>query len=230
LMLNSRKGNEPTSRSQVVQVAQDSEISASEAPPSSTISGIIKKDDGSLLSRAVNLQFRSTTTQTVVAQSDANGEFALRQGQNVVPGTYEVTVPGAFAIRSVSAEGAKVSNHMVEIGAGQNVRLTIVVSQGSGQVKEVALKEGKAVDGVMIVLVPHDPEQNRELFRRDQSDSDGSFNLFGILPGKYTLIALENAWDSDWSSPAFLQKYLPAGEPIQINANEKLQFKVQVQP
>jgi hypothetical protein len=231
LALNSSKGNESTTRSQVLQVIQDSEINASEALPSSSISGVIKKDDGSPFSRPVNLQLRASTTQAVlVAQSDANGEFALRQGQNVVPGTYEVTVPGAFAIRSLTAEGAKVSGHSVEIGPGQNVRLSVVVAQGTGQIKGVALKTGKPIDGVMIVLVPQDPEHNRELVRRDQSDSDGSFNLFGILPGKYTLIALENAWDSDWSGAALIQKYLAAGEPVQINADDKLQFKVQVQP
>jgi hypothetical protein len=230
LALNSSKGNESTTRSQVLQVIQDAEINASEALPSSSISGVIKKDDGSPFSRPTNLQFRSSTTRTVlVAQVDLNGEFALK-GQNAMPGTYEVTVAGAVAIRSLTADGAKVSGHSVEIGPGQNVRVSVVVSEGSGQVKGFALKDGKPMDGVMIVLVPQDPERNRELFRRDQSDSDGSFNLSGILPGKYTLIALENAWDSDWSSPGFLQKYLAAGEPVQISANDKLQFKVQVQP
>ena len=228
LALHSSKGNEST-RSQLIQLAQDAEINASEALSSSSISGVIQKDDGSSFSRPVNLQFRGSTTQAVlVARSDANGNFAL-QGQTAVPGTYEVSVPGAFAIRSLTAEGAKVSGHTVEIGPGQNLRLTVVVAQGTGEVKGVALQDGKPVDGVMIVLVPADPEHNRELFRRDQSDSDGSFSLSGILPGKYTLIALDNAWDSDWSSPAFLRKYLTAGEPVQIRADEKLECKVQVQ-
>ncbi len=67
-----------------------------------------------------------------------------------------------------------------------------------------------------------------DLFRRDQSDSDGSFNLYGILPGKYTVIAIENGWDFDWFSPGVLQKYLPSGEPVTVSPNSKLNVKVHV--
>jgi hypothetical protein len=81
----------------------------------------------------------------------------------------------------------------------------------------------------MVVLVPQDPEHNRDLFRRDQTDSDGSFNLVNILPGKYAVVAIENGWDLEWSNPGVLQKYLAASEPVQVTANAKLELKVKVQ-
>jgi hypothetical protein len=68
------------------------------------------------------------------------------------------------------------------------------------------------------------------LFRRDQSDSDGSFTLPAILPGKYTVIAIENGWDLDWYTPSVLQKYLPAGERVDVSPESKLEVKVNVQP
>jgi len=110
------------------------------------------------------------------------------------------------------------------------VKLTVVVSKGSGHITGVALKDGKPLDGIMVVLVPEIPEHNLVLFRRDQSDSDGSFNLPGVLPGKYTVIALENGWDLDWYTPGVLQKYLPAGKPVDVNPNAKLDVRVNVQP
>ena len=229
LGLVSSKGTETMMFSQTVQLAGDSEISAADLSVSATISGIIQMDDGSALSQRAYLRFHSVTTgATFEVQSEPNGEF---QAQGIAPGIYGVTVlqPGASAVKSMSATGANVSGRTVEIVSGQDVRLTLVVSKGSAIVTGLALKDGKPADGVMIVLVPQNPEHNLVLFRRDQSDSDGSFNLLGILPGKYTIVAIENGWDLEWLSPRVLQKYLSGGEKLQINANAKMEVKVNVQ-
>jgi hypothetical protein len=77
--------------------------------------------------------------------------------------------------------------------------------------------------------VPQEFERNSELVRRDQSDSDGSFNLYEVLPGKYTVIAIENGWEAEWSSPDVLQKYLAGGEKVLVSANGKVEVKVNVQ-
>ncbi len=53
----------------------------------------------------------------------------------------------------------------------------------------------------MIVLLPKNPAQWRALTRRDQSDSDGSFALRSVAPGEYTVIAIEDGWQLDWTSP-----------------------------
>jgi hypothetical protein len=81
----------------------------------------------------------------------------------------------------------------------------------------------------MIVLVPKDPANNLALFRRDQSDSDGTFTLPNIVPGPYTLLAIANGWDLEWASPVVLQPYLKAGEAVQVPGEGKLQVKVPVQ-
>jgi carboxypeptidase family protein len=225
------KANEPTSRSQTLQLTGDTEINASDAPPSATVSGVITMDNDSPLSGPAFLRLHSVATGAVFdTQSEANGEFSFN-GQAIPAGTYGVIIaqPPASAVRSMSAIGAKVSGRTVEIGSSPDVRLSVVISKGSGVVKGFALKDGKPADGVMIVLVPQNPEHNLVLFRRDQSDSDGSFNLRGILPGKYTVVAIENGWDLEWFTPSVLQKYLAGGEKVQVNANGKLEVKVNVQ-
>jgi hypothetical protein len=188
-------------------------------------------DDGSLLSQQAYLRFHNVATAvTYDVQSGLHGEFTL-QGQNLTPGRYGVTLtqPPASAVKSMSGNSGSISGHTVDIGSAQDVRLRIVITEGSGLVTGVALKDGKPLDGVMIVLVPQNPERNLVLFRRDQSDSDGSFNLEGILPGKYTVIAIENGWDLEWSSPAVLQKYLASGEPVQLGPNGRIELRVNVQ-
>jgi hypothetical protein len=77
-------------------------------------------------------------------------------------------------------------------------------------------REGKAVAGAMVVLVPKNPEQNRELFRRDQADLDGSFELRDVAPGAYSVLAIANGWHLDWSMPAVIEPYLKNGQNVMI--------------
>ena len=226
-----QKGKESTERTQVVQLTQDADLNLSEAGASEGVSGVVKTDDGSALPE-IGVQLHNRATGQVFHMPvDANGEFALKN-QQAPAGTYDVFVnaPSALGIKSVLATGAKVSGRSLELSGSEDVRLAVLVAKGSGTVTGVALKDAKPLEGVMVVLVPEVPEHNLGLFRRDQSDSDGSFNLRGILPGKYTVVAIENGWDLDWLTPAVLQKYLPGGQAIEVAPGAKLEVKVNAQP
>ena len=78
-------------------------------------------------------------------------------------------------------------------------------------------------------MVPEVPDHNLVLFRRDQSDSDGSFLLPAVHPGKYTVLAIEDGWDLEWLTPGVLQKYLPGGEVVEVTPNATLEVKLKVQ-
>ena len=84
----------------------------------------------------------------------------------------------------------------------------------------------------MVVLVPKNPEANHELFRRDQSDLDGTFTFRSVIPGAYTAIAIENGWDLDWSKPAVLLRYAARGQNILVGGPRtaiQLQNPIEVQ-
>jgi hypothetical protein len=101
-------------------------------------------------------------------------------------------------------------------------------------VEGFAKRDGKAVAGAMIVLVPKDREGNRDLFRRDQSDLDGSFSLREVVPGTYTVVAIENGWDLDWSEPGVIAHYCMKGHTISVSSRSAgtvpLVDPVEVQP
>jgi len=65
--------------------------------------------------------------------------------------------------------------------------------------------------------VPKNPEANRDRFRRDQSDFDGSFSLPNVIPGTYTIVAIENGWDLDWVTPTALAKYVDYGQKVTVD-------------
>jgi hypothetical protein len=72
-------------------------------------------------------------------------------------------------------------------------------------------------------------EYELTLIRRDQSDSDGTFSLYNVLPGKYTVVAIRNEWDQPWLSPGVMQPFLKSGEVIDVSAHSRPNIKVTVQ-
>jgi uncharacterized protein (DUF2141 family) len=150
--------------------------------------------------------------------------------QVIPPGSYEVSLQSAerLFIKSLSASGAVLTGRTLQIKGGRPVKLSMVAAQGEGQITGVALHDGKPAAGAMVVLVPTDPANNHVLFRRDQSNSDGSFNLVNVVPGRYTLVAIENGWDQEWMNPEVLKKFTAQGEPVIVEVRGKYSVKVNV--
>jgi len=86
----------------------------------------------------------------------------------------------------------------------------------------------------MIVLVPRNPEENRDRIRRAESDLDGSFSLPNVIPGSYTILAIENGWDLDWAEPAVLAGYLKHGQTFEVGDRSRTTMHrddaIEVQP
>ena len=100
----------------------------------------------------------------------------------------------------------------------RSLSLTVTVALGKTNIEGFAFKDGRGQAGVMVVLVPKDPAASLEEFRLDQSDSDGSFLLHQVIPGDYTLVAIEDGWDLNWGRPEATRPYLPKGIPITVTA------------
>jgi hypothetical protein len=139
--------------------------------------------------------------------------------QQVAAGKYEVLVwgPGTrYSVAHMSVDGAQISGHSLSLAAGTSSSVSLAVVTGDAEIQGTATRTGKGVAGAMVVLVPKNPEADRELFRRDQSDLDGTFLLRNVIPGSYTLLAIENGWDLDWSQPGVIALYLKRGRKVEV--------------
>ena len=122
-----------------------------------------------------------------------------------------------YTIGRISQQGgAEVEGHDVTVGEGATVEVDATLMAGIVSVEGVVKKNGKPLSGVMVALVPKDPRTHLERFRRDQSDMDGTFMVGGILPGTYTLIAVEDGWGFAWMKEGVLEKYLAKGQQLNI--------------
>jgi len=147
---------------------------------------------------------------------DAKGEVELQQ---VPPGRYDVVLWGParpYSIAQMSAEGATVSGRTLTVTPGASASVSLTLVGGSSSLEGTAKLAGKAFAGAMVVLVPKNPELNRDLFRRDQSDLDGTFSLRNVVSGSYTVLAIESGWDLEWSQPGVIAAYLSHGRAIEV--------------
>ncbi len=163
------------------------------------------------------------------ARITGEGEFEF--DQPIMPGRYEVSIGSGdgWYLKSFTASGATASGRTLEISGSNPVRLTLNIGHGLARVDGVAVREGKPWAGAMILLVPQDAANSNVLVRRDQSDSDGTFTLYNVVPGRYTLLALEDGWRLPWSNPKVLQGYLAQGHSIEIPPGARTEATVQVQ-
>jgi len=218
-------------RTQNLQVSNDAEIDATQSAPSVVVSGILKLDDASPVPQPARVLLRNLTTgQGFTADVSATGEFSFKNNLSEM-GSYELVIiePQTLFIRSLSSTGVKTTGRSFQIAGAQDVSVTINASKGTGHITGTALKKDKPVSGVMIVLAPLDLRSNPGLFRRDQSDSDGTFSLNAVVPGRYTLMAIEDGWDLEWDDPDVLKKYLAGGERVEIAPHQQSDTKVNVQ-
>jgi hypothetical protein len=165
---------------------------------------------------------------------DAAGKVSF---EDVAAGKYTFRVNAGgerYAIVRMDSQGAANSGHELNVTAGASMELNVYVAEGVVSVHGFAKRGGKPMAGIMIALIPKDPESHLDRFRRDQSDSDGSFVLPGVIPGSYTLVAVEDAWGFPWLQPGALARYVKHGQNLTIGELMKgsvhLPEPVEVQP
>jgi Carboxypeptidase regulatory-like domain len=129
---------------------------------------------------------------------------------------YELSVgaPPGLRIEDIQATGAKVAGHKITTDGTGEVHLVVHVTQFNLAIEGTAIQAGKPFAGAMMLLLPESGDE--ESVRRDQSDSDGTFHLDGIAPGKYRLMALEHGWELEWMKPEIRKSLLAKGIELEV--------------
>jgi hypothetical protein len=139
----------------------------------------------------------------------------------VPAGVWELLVSSEdrlLPVSSIAAGGQKHAGNRVTV-TDHSLKLAVTVVPAESRVEGFARKNDKGLAGVMVVLVPRDPAAHGDQFRRDQSDSDGSFSLHDVAPGEYTVVAIEDGWKLDWARPEVIGRYLPNGVAVTVTEN-----------
>jgi hypothetical protein len=159
----------------------------------------------------------SATGTMSAARHTGKGHLSWGGGQ-LRGGKYEIglTQSPGYYIDRISATGAKSAGRTVELPASGTVALTISIGAGAATLNGKVEHGGKPFAGAMVLLLPQDIQYSPGLTRRDQSDSDGTFTLPDVVPGRYTLVAIDGGEELEYSNPTAIQPYLAHGQVLNI--------------
>ncbi len=157
------------------------------------------------------------------ANLDSDVHNCLFRFDGVAPGSWLVRVQNGGMLMPVLAVGAGSHAHAGNMFTvrDQPLNLVVTIGEGTARIEGFARKDGKGFAGAMIVLVPKHAANLEAMARRDQSDSDGSFSLRDVVPGQYTIVAIEDGWELDWVHPGVLARYLPGGTAVTLNGSSE---------
>ena len=199
-----------------VNLTSGGELDVSSGRSTSKIKATVQIEGEPSLPSQLQIALRNSKGRVDATEVDAKGEANFA---DVIPGKYDVVAGSAtnwYSVVRIASEAETISGHTLNVPPGASLTVALTLVGGSVTVEGFAKRAGKRVSGAMIVLVPKNPEANHDRFRRDQSDLDGSFSLPSVVPGAYTIIAIESGWDLDWSEPAVLAQYLRHGQTIEV--------------
>ena len=227
------EGGNRAGRSVALDASADAQIDATQGVPQAAVAGnvVLPARTGENQQLMIGLVQAGKQNFQPVAQ---DGSF---QFTNLAPGSYEVlaqTSGRSLDVEQIKANNATVNGRSITVAGDQQATITVTFSEGSATVRGVAKLAGKPAAGAMIVLVPANPEISQTLFRRDQSDSDGTFSLLGVAAGSYTVVAIQDGWSLEWAQPEVIARFVPRGQPVTVPAEPgkmiKLAAAVEVQP
>jgi protocatechuate 3,4-dioxygenase beta subunit len=211
------------------------ELSNSRGEPLGSLKVTVKMPGQEALPKQYFLGLQDSRQRLVAfKQGDPSGQLSF---ENLVPGKYTIrfgTQAKPYSVVRTSSQAGDSPGHDVMVTPGATLDLTAILSAGVVTIEGVVHKKDKPFAGIMVALVPKDPQANIELFRRDQSDFDGTFLLQGVIPGSYTIVAVEDAWGLDWLQPNVLARYVQHGQNLTIGelmrGSVQLPDPVEVQP
>ena len=228
-------------RMKTMMISGDTEIAVPIEGDGATISGTVNPYRPAASASVMELEIRGAGgTQTDVARVSQDGKFKFSSGR-FAAGEYEVVVrePGGAVVVGMTASGATVVSEKVAgqkaagaklvIGAESDVRLAMTVAAGSTRVRGVLTKDGVGVAGVMMLLVPLDFGGPIGLYRRDESDSDGSFEFQNVAEGNYLAVGIAEGWELEWGKAEVLGKYLARGTKVVVGRDGVGRVRVEVQ-
>jgi carboxypeptidase family protein len=214
-----------------VDVSADTDIDVAQAPATVPVSGSIRLSPPAPLPSGFRVCIKGSESEgrycSAVSES---GEFNF--GTGVPTGTYEVqTNPLHLFVRGFVDNGAKgkLEGGELEIDGDHAARLSLIAAANSASLNGMVIKNGRPFASALVLLVPADDENEALPYAQDQSDSDGTFTLRDVFPGRYILLAIEHGWDVDWSTPAAVKPYLEHGQAITVQGTMN-DLKVKLQP
>jgi 5-hydroxyisourate hydrolase-like protein (transthyretin family) len=209
----------PTHSESISLTSGSTSVDIPEAAELATINATVHDVNGALI--VAPLPFNLYNTQLNRFAGGRVSDKGVAELANIPRGDYSLVLDGAKRLNVVrlSVNGQPIADKRLHITGGGKVAVDVTVSAAAVRVEGFARRDDKPAAASMVVLVPAGADTSEELFRRDQSDLDGSFVFSDVVPGNYILIAIDDGWPLHWTDMTALAPYLTHGLPVTVAAN-----------
>ncbi len=148
------------------------------------------------------------------------------------PGRYRVSLSraGSAYLTGITASGADVHGNVLDLRQSA-ATVTLHVETAPATVRGICHLKGHPLSGALVLLVPASLGQPGSIpvVHRDETNTDGSFDLRDVSPGQYILVAIDRGWDVNWHDPATLARYLINGIPLSPTHGANVRQNVEAQ-
>jgi hypothetical protein len=209
--------------SQPLSVAGDATVHLNEAIQTS-VSGKLSVAGDAPENLAVWLVDLANGSNYALAAKD--GSFNVTQ---IHPGRYSLLMGSmAFYVHKVEVKGATYAGGVLEVARGAQVELSITAAKGMTKIDGTVVHGKTPVAGAMVLAIPQD-DTRAKYIPRDQSDSDGTFTLYQVPPGRYTLVAIQDGRNLAFAEAGIIAPYLPQGQVIDVPLAKDAKVELEVQ-
>jgi hypothetical protein len=135
------------------------------------------------------------------------------------PGTYELEFQGIPADGYVQSVRAQDRDVLVEgLNIAGDTELEIVLARGGAIVSgAVRTKTGELISDATVALIPDAPYRGAgPRYRSSVTDLNGKFELHGIAPGKYRLLAWSDIQGAAYRNSESMKEFDAHGTPVTI--------------
>jgi hypothetical protein len=204
-----------------VDLSANQQINAEAGSTANAVSGEVRMISGAAVPEEMTLSLNRLDGGAGQSQFATEVRGGLFSFIPVPPGEYEVWATAGdkrMPIVATKLGSKERAGNEIALSEGSPT-LRVIVTGAEMRIEGFAKKNGRGAAGAMMVLLPRNTAQWKALTRRDQSDSDGSFAFRDVAPGEYTVVAIEDGWPLDWSSPRVMERYLQAGTNVAVSGN-----------
>jgi hypothetical protein len=156
----------------------------------------------------------SAIGQETSGRADRNGTFTM-QSIPAGPHWFRVQAPRGLTLKSVMIGGRDVVDGPHDIQAGEKISgATIVLTDRVSEITGTIMDERSApIPDYTVLAFPDDARlwgpQSRHIMTA-RPDQNGKFQIRGLPPGRYYLVAIDPTSQGEWFEPAFLEQHREA--------------------
>ena len=141
---------------------------------------------------------------------------------------FATDLPPDVYVKRMRFGGADLVNGRIALTGPSTDTLDIDLSTRGGRIQGTLVdNKRKPVGGVQVVLIPKGVDSHPDLFKTAYSDASGRYELRGIAPGEYTLLAWEKP-EASYFDADYVRRYMALGKSVRIaeGSSETVEIKI----